>query len=115
MGSSFLRQGLDPIGSVISHFAGPNSGFAKLAGYDPLISSSVGKFMSPGAYNLGQQYINRRNPPAGYQPAPTPYAGQDPTLRDANAGYVNAANQAVEQRNKAFQQGSASQGNPYGQ
>jgi hypothetical protein len=120
MGSSFLRSALDPIGSTISRFAGPNSFYAKANAYDPLMSSPVGKFMSPGNYNVGQQYANRHNDPNPVATAaqrPTPYAGVDPTLRDANAGYVNAANQAVAQRNKTWQQGSfgSPQGSPYGQ
>lgn len=99
-----LRGGLDPIGSTVARFSGPNSWFAKESGYDPLISSSVGKFIEPGAHDLGQQYVNRHNPADGNWGAPGMYAGQAPTLQGANQNYVRAAQAAQ----------SGNQVNPYG-
>jgi hypothetical protein len=89
VGSNFFR-GLDPAGQLIGHFAGPNSFIAKEAHYDPLASSGFGKAVSPAMYNAGQAYGARNNVTS----SPTPFAGLNPTLQDANAGYVQATKNA---------------------
>lgn len=119
--NGFVRGALDPIGTIVGQIAqkaGPNSWFAKMNAYDPIVSSGVGKVLNPQAHQLGQEYANRHNPADGNWGTPGAYAGQDPTLRAANAGYVNAANGAVNQANKVWQTGQQpnqqNQQNPYG-
>lgn len=108
MGSQFFKA-IDIPGKL----AGNNSWLARMTSYDPLMQTGIGKVLAPNSYARGQAYSQRLQPPAGTQVAPTPYAGLNPTLRDANAGYVNAANNAVNQTNKTWQQGSTN--TPYGQ
>lgn len=117
MGSSFLQK-LNPASAldIPGRLAGNNSWLARMTSYDPLMQTGVGKVLAPNAYARGQAYSQRHMDPNAAATAiqrPTPFAGQDPTLRDANAGYVNAANQAVNQANKTWQQGSTN--TPYGQ
>ena len=97
----------------IQQFAGKNSFIAKEDSYDPLMKNT----------DLGQAYANRHN--TGPQ-APTPYAGINPTLADANAGYQQnpaPASAYVQQAQRVAQQqqpqqrqvgwGNVNQ-NPYG-
>lgn len=120
MGSSFTKM-LNPMAAldIPGRLAGNNSWLARMTSYDPIMKTSVGKVLAPNMYARGQAYAQRHDDPNAAltaQNRPTPYAGLDPTLRDANAGYVTAANNAVNQQNKTWQQGSASQNpNPYGQ
>lgn len=78
MGSTFFSSG-----SGVGKFA------SNLAPVDKYL-----RYVSPGAsrqYKQGQEYQNRMNVDFG----PTPFAGKQPTLADANAGYVQAARSAA--------------------
>lgn len=90
MGSGFFK-GIDPIGQLVGSVAGKNSWFSKMAHYDPIMGSSVGKVISPATYDAGQAYGARRN----VTPTPTPFAGVQPTLQDANNGYVQQSQRAA--------------------
>lgn len=111
MGSSFLQK-LNPA-SVLDlpgRLAGNNSGLARLTSYDPLMQTKVGQVLAPNMYARGQTYSQNTSVlPNRYAQAPSTYNQQ----RDANAGYVTAANNAVNQANKTWQQGSTN--SPYGQ
>jgi hypothetical protein len=93
-----LGSWMDPV----QQFAGKNSWASRMASYDPLMSSSVGKYIDPAAAQNGQAYANRNNV-SGY-PNPTPYAGVTPTLQDANNGYVQAAQKVTQQQQQQRQQ-----------
>lgn len=112
MGSSFFNpiHQLDPIGNLIGSIAGPHSFVAKEAHYDPLASSGFGKAVSPAMYNAGQAYGNRLNVTS----TPTPFAGKDPTLQDANNGYVQQAQAVAQRQQPQQQQRQWGQINPYG-
>lgn len=104
MGSSFFKTALSPAGAIFGNnsflsklgasategpaaFAGPNSFIAKESHYDPLMSSTVGKYVNPAAYQAGQAYGARRAPPPGYNGGAGPYSGQNPSLGAAATGY----------------------------
>lgn len=67
--------------------AGRNSWIAKEASYDPLMRSGAGKYIDPSAANVGQQYAARHDVTS----TPTPFAGVNPTLQDANNQYNPAS------------------------
>lgn len=83
---------------------GANSFFSKLASNDPLAKS----LNLPGAHG----WDNRHN--VGNIP-PTPYSGVEPTLADANAGYVQQAQRAGQQAQSPYGQPPQRQQIPYGQ
>lgn len=113
---------------------GGNSFFGKMAAYDPLnkFANSIQdspfgkvlnyadpvrdptnptKSLAQSAVQAGNEYSNRNNV-SGY-PNPTPYAGVQPTLQDANNGYVQAA-QRVAQQQQQQQQQRQQQQSPWG-
>lgn len=114
MGTSFIGKALDPIGSTISHFAGPNSWFAKMNSNDPLVNSPIGQKMLGANYQLGREYANRNNPADGNWGTPGAYAGQTPTLAAANAGYQAPGNNYVAAARAAASGARGNQVNPYG-
>ncbi len=117
MGSSFFSkgfQGIDPIGQLVGKISGPNSWFARMSSYDPIVSSGAGKFIAPASHNVGVQYSQRHtdmNPTATAANYPTPYANVTPTLADANSQYVKAAQAQAQQKAQQQQPGQAT---PYG-
>lgn len=70
---------------------GTHSFFDKMAAYDPTLSSPIGKYIDPVAAGMGQRYRDRLKVGS----TPTPYAGVNPTLADANNGYVQAAKKQI--------------------
>lgn len=80
---------------------GANSFFSKLASNDPLAKS----LNLPGAHG----WDNRHN--VGNIP-PTPYSGVEPTLADANAGYVQQAQRAGQQAQTPYGQQPRPMGQP---
>lgn len=83
------KSGIDPIGTILGHVAGPNSFIAKEAHYLPGGGTGLQKATAPDLYNAGQAYGNRNN--TGPQATPA-FAGISPTLGDSLAGYQPAAN-----------------------
>lgn len=104
MGSTFFRQGLDPIGSVMGKFAGNNSWLARMTSYDPVMSSGVGKFMNPSMYARGQAYSQRHQPPPGFQD--NTGAGGPASLEGANEGYIAASQRLMNNANTNIMNGT---------
>jgi hypothetical protein len=130
MGSSFFQRAFEPwkngVQGVVNSIdpaytlagktvldpatlAGRNSFIAKEASYDPLMKSGAGQYIDPAAANVGQQYAARNNVMQG----PTPYAGVNPTLQDANNQY-QPQNYVQQSQKFATQQQQRPQQNAWG-
>jgi hypothetical protein len=92
MGTNFFKTG---------GFGGVTAG--ELGNYVKPVAKYM-QYVSPGAHEALSQ-ANKYNASQYVAPQPTPYyAGRTPTLADANAGYVTAANNVAQKLNPAQQQ-----------
>jgi len=92
MGSKFLNpvNAIDP-GAIASLFGNRNSGFlARMSSYDPLVSSSAGKYLAPAEHDAGQAYTASHLRNTGDAQG-KPLAGVAPTLGDALNSYQQPA------------------------
>lgn len=90
-----LKSGMFNPTNAILAASGPNSSVDKWVAKLPGATSGFTKTVSPETYAAAETADNLNKPPAGYVAAPTPGAGQAPSLAGANAAYSNAAAQAA--------------------
>lgn len=123
MGSGFFKV-LNPMAAMDlpGRLAGNNSWLARMASYDPLAQTPIGKVVAPYGSDIGRAYSQRHAPPMGY--AGAGYGG-DASLSGANRGYIQASQDAMNGANDSVMNGTApvprrtiqpfTGGNPYGQ
>jgi len=82
---------IDPLGNYISNKISSTPFVSKEIHENPLFGNSTIAKMTPGV-QAGNSAYDANNPqPAG----PSKFAGTDPTLRDANAGYTGTPSGAA--------------------
>jgi hypothetical protein len=75
---------------------GSNSFFGKMGSQDAVGNWLGGMGIQSPMYNAGQAYAARNNVTA----SPTPFAGVQPTLSDANNGYLQQSQRVAQQQQR---------------